>query len=145
MSATFDPTLPTQRDHIRLAIGDKHNNGTAGDITNPLLQDEIIDAKLAMFGYPESLAQLCESLIAEYGQRPDEYSESGGVRIKWGARIAAWQKIADNARAGKIKTPGTYKPVTGPTSQATTVQAQTSKTPRSDSTVPTLMEGYRSD
>jgi hypothetical protein len=146
MTAIFDPTLTTLKDHIRLALGDRHNLGISGVVALPLLQDEVIDAKLAAFTYQEALAQLSEALVAEYGQKPDEYSESGGIRIKWGERVKAWQKVADNARAGKIVTPGTVQiSRPGAAVQELTTQSQTTSTARVDTSIPTVMEGFRSD
>jgi len=109
MPAIFDPTLSTLKDHVRLALGDFHSEEISTLVENPLLQDEVINAKLTAFGYAEALAQLAEALIAQHGQKPDQYSESGGVTIKWGERVASWKLIADNARAGKIKVPSTTK------------------------------------
>jgi hypothetical protein len=109
MSATFDPTLPTQRDHIRLALGDKHANPTAGAITDPLLQDATIDALLDSLGYVQALAQLADSLATEYAQRPDEYREAGGQGFKWSERVKSWREVASMARAGKIRVPGTTR------------------------------------
>jgi hypothetical protein len=134
------------KDHIRLALGDRHNLGISGNVTTPLLQDEVIEAKLAVFTYQEALAQLAEALVAEYGQKPDEYSESGGIRIKWGQRVKAWQAIADSARAGDISAPGTVQ-ISRPRAavQETNAQAQTTSTARTDTSIPTVMEGFRSD
>jgi len=137
MPATFDPSLPTLKDHIRLALGDRHHDATAGPISSPLLADETIQAKLDTFDYPEALAQLAESLISEFGQRPDEYSESGGIKISWRERIAAWQKIVDAARSGGIKTPAN-KRISRPRAAVaeTTKQAATTTHP---------MTAFRSD
>lgn len=99
MAATFDPTLSQKRDHVRLHLGDT-------DVANALLQDETIDGKLSEFGYVEALAQLAESLIAQYGQYPSEQSISGGTTNVWADRVKAWKLIVDNARSGKIARPG---------------------------------------
>jgi hypothetical protein len=97
-SGTFDPSLPTYRDHARLLLGDT-------DTTAVLLADSTIDAKLALFPYPEAVAQLALSLIALYGQKPDQYGEQGGVQVRWGERINAWRQIVDDARNGNIADP----------------------------------------
>lgn len=96
--ATYDPALPTTKDSIRLALGDT-------DMTEPLLLDATILAKLGLFPYNEALAQLAEALIAEFGQKPDEYSEDRGIRLKWTQRMNAWQRVIDAARSGQIMAP----------------------------------------
>lgn len=109
MAATFDPSLAAPRDHIRLALGDKHDNATSGAVTAPLLQDEVIDAKLAAFSYAEALAQLAEALVTQFAQDPDKYAESGGLKLEWTERIRAWTELASRARAGLIVAPSTRR------------------------------------
>ena len=139
MAATFDPTLATLKDHIRLALGDTNVN-------TPLLDDQTINAKLAAFSYCEALAQCAEALISQFGQRPSEYGESGGVRITWGERISAWRKIVEDARSGRINPPTTTRAARSRIAlQETSKQAQTPSTARTDASVPTLMEGFRAD
>lgn len=139
MTSTFDPSLSATKDHIRLALGDT-------DTSSPLLADETINAKLASFPYSEALAQLAEALISQFGQKPDEYSESGGVRLKWSSRIDAWRSLVEAARAGDIPDPGPTRIArSGAAVGETTKQAMTPSTRRTVSTNPTLMEGFRSD
>lgn len=139
MTATFDASLGSLTDHIRLALGDT-------DTDAPLLQDETIAAKLAALPYCEALAQLADGLATEFAQRPDQYEESGGVQITWSERVTAWQKLAADARAGKIVPPTTSR-ISRPriALQETDKQAQLTSTTRTDPTVPTLMEGFRAD
>lgn len=125
-SATFDPALGTPLDHIRLALGDHHNDSVSGPVTDPLLIDAVIQAKIDGLGYVEALAQLAESLAARYANLPDEYQQGGtnGLRYSWGERVAQWLKLAERARAGKIKIPGQqriYRP--GAAVRQTTVQS----------------------
>lgn len=98
-TATYDPALPTKKDHIRFALGDT-------DVTAPMMGDDAILAKLSLFSYPEALAQCAEALISLFGQQPDSFSESGGVSFKWGARLESWKLIVESARTGNIATPG---------------------------------------
>ncbi|MEN6583051.1 MAG: hypothetical protein ABFD54_11425 [Armatimonadota bacterium] len=137
MTATYDPTLPTLRDHIRLALGDT-------DTTNPLVQDETINAKLTTCGYCEALAQLAEALASEFAQRPDSYAESGGLTVKWGERVQAWQDLADSARSGKITPPYT----TGSGGVASRTRAAVGKMHVQASLTHahgTVMQGFRAD
>ena len=141
MAATFDPALPTLKDHIRLTIGDRGPDTW-------LLTNETIQAKLDTLPYPEALAQLAEGLAAEFAQNPSSYSESGSMSISWGERVKTWLAIADRARSGKIKTPAlsTSRIPRGPmAARRLAQQSQTTTTPRTVSTEPTVMEGFRSD
>lgn len=139
MTATFNPALTTNRDHIRLALGDT-------DTAAPLVDDATIDAMLARFGYLEVLAQLAGSLVTQFGQRPDEYGESGGVKMTWKERIQAWRDLASAARSGKIQPPTSRRVArTGIAIGALSVQGQATSTSRSDPSTPTLMEGFRGD
>ncbi len=106
-TATFDPTLPTQKDHIRVALGDRHNDDAAGAVTDPLLTDAVINAKIDALGYLDALADLAEGLAAEKAQEPDEFQESsGGLKMKWSERVKYWLNLADRCRKGQIKVPG---------------------------------------
>lgn len=133
MSATFDPTLPTHKDHIRLLLGDIHNSGTAGVVENALREDEVIEALLTQCSFSETVARLADSLVAEFGQRPDSYSESGGLSIKWSERVQTWKELAQKARAGLIQAPGKKRRPGGLTAAgATTLQATTDQYHRPD-------------
>jgi hypothetical protein len=103
--ATYDPTLPTDRDHIRLALGDT-------DTAAPLIIDSTIDAMLLEYAYLEALALLADALIAEFGQMPDRYSDQQGVALQWTGRLESWARVATNARTGKIAAPGTGRTLT---------------------------------
>jgi hypothetical protein len=117
MSATYDPSLPSPKDHIRQLLGDT-------DTTTPILQDETIIAKLQAFGWGEALAQLAEGLISQYAQEPDTLEESGGMKQQWTARLSSWQALVVRARAGEIGEPNVITPTHSPiVSRVTTVQA----------------------
>lgn len=136
---TFDPALPTLRDHIRLALGDT-------DVTAGLVADATIDTKLGLFGYSEALAQLAEGLISSFGQRPSKYGESGGVTIEWAGRIDAWKELVKAARSGQVVVPTTTRVArAGMAIAQTTAQTQTTRTARVDANAPTFMEGFRAD
>ncbi|MBI1756193.1 MAG: hypothetical protein HYR64_03700 [Fimbriimonas ginsengisoli] len=100
MSFSFDPSLHAPRDHARLALGDT-------DAASPLLDDETLDAKLSSSGYLEAVAQLAEALATRFAQEPDRYSEGqAGLSAQWTQRIAAWRKLAEDCRSGRIAPPG---------------------------------------
>ena len=95
MSATFDVSLGDPVSRVRAAIGDR-------DVPdNALRSDEEIDATIALSGGDELLATaiLAEGLAAEYAQRVDAYSESGGISVRWSERVKTWLAIASAARS----------------------------------------------
>jgi len=101
--ATFDPALPTYKDHVRLALGDT-------DVATPLLVDSTIDAKLGLFSYSEAVAQLAEALISQFAQKPSDYTDKNGVSIKWSERVKAWRELVLNCRASAVETPSAVRP-----------------------------------
>ena len=105
MAATYNATLNSLKDHIRLALGDTPTGQVTGTVDDPLLQDETIQGKLVAFGYAEALAQLAEGLITLVGQRPSSYAEQGGLKVQWAERVQAWRDIVDACRNGRIRPP----------------------------------------
>ncbi len=93
--ATFDPALSSMRDKIRLLLGDT-------DTENALLQDATIDAALVDYSYRKAVILLAQSLIAIAGQQPSDYSESGGVTLRWADRVAGWRSVIELVRRGDI-------------------------------------------
>jgi hypothetical protein len=93
MAATFDDTLPTDRDWIRAALGDT-------DTSNAWLSDERINAVLTAAANDRTVAtlQLCEQLITLASQEPVEVSISG-LSVDYSAQIAAWKDLANRLRA----------------------------------------------
>lgn len=99
MAFTYNTSLVNLSDHVRAALGDT-------DSTTPILQDETINAKLAI-GYLEGLAQCAEACLAQFATSPTDYKQgSGGEEVQWRDRRATWEAIRDAARAGKIVVPG---------------------------------------
>lgn len=96
MAATFDPTLPTARDRIRLLIGD-HTFGA--DPTAALRSDESINSVLTMTGdYRLAVAELADGLATEYGQEPDSFTATGDMSISWRDRVSAWEELSARMR-----------------------------------------------
>jgi len=99
MSYTYDPSQISLRDKARFYVGDT-------DIAKPLLNDEEFDATLGAFEYNVALATILESLANKFSSLPDEYDESGRVKLSWKNRGSAWManakmlRGADNAGAG---------------------------------------------
>ena len=99
MSFTYHASLPTRKDHARLALNDL-------DSANAFFDDETIEAKLASFGYLEGVAQLADSLAVRAAQDPDKYAEgSAGLTSEWSERVSAWRRLADDLRGGRVAVP----------------------------------------
>lgn len=99
MAATYDATdlQGSELFRARFALGDT-------DVANALLQDEEIEAQIAMYGYAEGVALCCDGLVTRFAQDPDEASDEGGVKVVWRERIAAWKDLAKRLRAGQVQT-----------------------------------------
>lgn len=99
MSASYDGTHLEEagRDRARFLLGDT-------DTSQALLQDEEIDALLATFAFKEAVAQCCDHLVSRFAQRPDDYQDEGGVKVKWTERVKAWQGLAKRLRSGDVQT-----------------------------------------
>jgi hypothetical protein len=99
MPFSFDPTLPTLRDHARLALSDL-------DAAAPLLDDGTMDAKLSQLGYLEGLAQLADALAVRAAQDPNKYAEgAAGLSAEWSQRVESWRRLAEDCRSGAIQIP----------------------------------------
>ena len=90
MSATFDPTLPSARDRLRLLLGDY-------DTANALRDDETYDGAIAAYGEPGAAAYLADGLAAEYAQYPVTTS-ADGTSLDFSERVKTWQALAATMR-----------------------------------------------
>jgi hypothetical protein len=93
MAATYDQGLPTAKDRARFAVADL-------DVPdNALRQDENYYAVLALAGDERlGIALMAESLAAEFAQRVDSFSESGGISVRWSERVKTWLALAKTIR-----------------------------------------------
>jgi hypothetical protein len=91
MAFSFDLTLPSTRDRIRLMLGDTVAPG--------LRQDETIDQMLIAFGEAEATARLAEGLAAQYAQRVDSFHSSTGMSVSWRDRVSTWLELAKRLRS----------------------------------------------
>lgn len=98
MAATYDPTEPTLKDEARSLLGDAHSGTSEGAVSDPLYQDETIEARIAKYGFNEGVARLADGLCTKYGQYPDEHAEDGGVKVKWSERVRSWRELAKTLR-----------------------------------------------
>lgn len=88
MSATYDDTLPTDRDWVRHELGDT-------DIAAPLRQDETYDALILALGKQGALRTVARALASEYARKPSSVSLPSGLSVSWSSRVSNWQAIAD--------------------------------------------------
>ena len=86
---TFDPSLGSVRDRLRLQLGD-----TVGDPGAEFFLDETYDATLAYYGNNETrtLVALAEALIAKFAQSASRI-DLGDMRFVWRDRMTGWQGI----------------------------------------------------
>lgn len=92
MAATYDDTLPTDRDRARSLIGDT-------DTANALFSDEHIDAVLAYRGsLMAGVVYLAQELVAQYTRNPVRKSASG-VSVDYTENLKVWRQLAGDAQA----------------------------------------------
>lgn len=84
---TYDSSLSTARDRIRLAVGDT-------DATNPLRWDETIDALLTLHGEATATALIARSLANQYAQEPSNTTLPGGLTVSYSDRVKSWLSLA---------------------------------------------------
>ena len=90
MSFTYDPTLATDRDKVRLFIGDT-------DSTQPLLQDQEIVSLLAMFGSVTiAAATACKNIAAKFARYADR--NTGDISVKYSQIAETYRKLAVEIR-----------------------------------------------
>lgn len=101
MSATYDETLPTEKDEARYLLGDT----VVEPESRALRSDEHINAVIAKKGFELGVAFIAEGLIAEFGQQPVKLSDSG-ASLDFSARIPAWTTLAQRMRAAAAAADG---------------------------------------
>lgn len=91
MSFTYDPNQSSARDRARFDVGDT-------DPAKPLYSDEEYDAKLNRLPYNLAVADILTSLANKYAAYPDEYDESGRVKVSWRDKGRIWLQEAARLR-----------------------------------------------
>lgn len=97
MAATYDDTLPTDRDKARSLLGttDVTSEATA------LVTDEHIDAVLTWKAdLDRAVAFLASELATRFAQKPSDVSLPSGLRTSWRDRISTWLTLAERAGGG---------------------------------------------
>lgn len=90
MSASYDDTLPTDKDKVRsiLGITDDTSEATA------LRTDEHIEAVLAWQGSIDGAVRyIASSLASQFAQLPSSI-RSGPDALVWAERVKHWQELA---------------------------------------------------
>ena len=87
---TWDPTLSTVRDVVRLTVGD-----TGLDSMPWLLGDTTYDALIVQYTVNQCIGKVARSLATRFAQEPDAMKDEGGGVSHWVSRIKTWQKLAD--------------------------------------------------
>ena len=86
---SFDPSLSSVRDRLRLQLGD-----TTGDPATEFMDDATYDAVYAYHGNkePETLLALAEGMIAKFSQAASRIN-LGDMEFSWRDRMVAWKAI----------------------------------------------------
>jgi len=98
MSFSFNPSLPTLRDQIRLRLADTES-------TSAVFDDLSIDAMLGMYSYDEACAQLAESAGAEFS-RMASVVDNGPLRYQYQERAGFFTGLAKSIRSMAQPAPG---------------------------------------
>jgi hypothetical protein len=101
MAYTFDPTLPSLKDQVRLRLQDTDLN----DPSNQIFQDETILAMLGMYSYDEACAQLSESAGVYFAQEAESV-DNGPVRYVFRGRADFYLRLAAQIRSVAQPAPG---------------------------------------
>jgi hypothetical protein len=72
------------------------------DAARPLLQDEEYAAILSRYPYNIGLATILESLANKVSAYPDEYDETGRIKLSWRERGKAWLANAKRLREEQV-------------------------------------------
>ena len=98
MPFTFDPSLSSFRDQIRLRLADTESASAVFD-------DLTIDAMLGMYSYDEACAQLAESAGAEFS-RMASVVDNGPLRYQYQERASFFANLARSIRSLAQPAPG---------------------------------------
>lgn len=101
MAASYNNTLPTNKDWVRWKLAD--TGAEIDEETNQpiwLRQDEEVSAVLVI--YPDrriAAAELAESIAAELSRRVDSYTSEDGMAVRWSERVKTLLAVAKQLRA----------------------------------------------
>ncbi len=98
MPFTFDPSLPTLKDQIRLRLADT-------DSASAVFDDLSIDAMLEMYSFDEACAQLAESAGAEFSRMASTV-DNGPLKYRYQERAGFFRELAKSIRSLAQPAPG---------------------------------------
>lgn len=98
---SYDDTLPTDMDKARALLGDI-------DEADELRTDDHYEALLTRYDLNSTVAFVAQSLATEYARKPGSVTLPNGLSVSWRDRVAAWQALATQMRAGGVTGGGAF-------------------------------------
>ena len=91
---SFDPTIPTTLDRIRLIVGD-----TSSDPATELFPDETYTATIAMYtNWKLAAAAMAEAVAVKIEQDPTSFTAVGDMSVGWSDRTRSLRDTASRLR-----------------------------------------------
>ena len=98
MAVTFNPSLVSERDRVRFALGEVSSDS--------LIQDETLDSLInSASSLQHAAAQGARFIATQYAKRAAE-SAAGEQRVKYGDREKFFMSLAADLLAGIVPIPG---------------------------------------
>lgn len=98
MSVTFDPTLPTDRDRLRIFLAQTESSSP--------LADETLDALIAQQPTINLAAATAATFLAGFYAQKLLESTAAEVKVKYGDRAEYYRKLAEQLRTGTLSVDG---------------------------------------
>ena len=92
---SYDPSLPTTLDRIRLIVGD-----TSDDLATELFPDETYTATIAEYGasWKIAAAVMAEAVAVRIEQDPTSFTAQGDMSVGWSDRTRSLRDTAARLR-----------------------------------------------
>lgn len=110
MAWTYDASLPSAKDRVRLALGDTNT-------ANQLRSDETINALITAYGEAAAAAQLADGLAAQFAQKPDSIGMDG-LTISWRERVRTWRELGSRLHGQIVAVAASIAATRGETADA---------------------------
>jgi hypothetical protein len=92
---SFDPTLPTTLDRIRLIVGD-----TSNDVATEWFLDDTYEAEIANYtNWKLAAAAMAEAVAVKIEQEPRSFTATGDMAVSWGDMTRSLRLQATRLRA----------------------------------------------
>lgn len=99
MSATYNDTLPTDRDRVRAIIGATDVSSEAAALVSDEHIDAVLDWKQSLDG---AVSFIAGELASQYAQQPGSVRLPSGLAVSWSDRVKRWSELAASAASGGI-------------------------------------------